>query len=524
MKYIIVNMLLIAFVLEGCYEDKGNYDYSVVNNLDSISFLPQPTEKSGAFNYKYRQPSLDTLAVTYCPVVYQSLAENENDIEYQWILSRKMDDKIVFDTVFGKELTLKFPPKEKTSYSPLFRAIDHTTGIEYYRDLKMSTIVPFTNSWFVLHGNYGERKLAVVEGINKEGESLNIVHDAYEEIWNKKRFKNANSLLYIPHDGRSPEVEHLFIIEQDSLSYMHPFDMLVFKRFELLMPREAFPRPRLSYGISDGKDAGMIVDNNGQLYWTRGWGWLFKVKTDKLIDNYVVNKIFMTSSGYVTVWDQENRTFMYYYILQNSLIRKDSETHPSDKGRALLTLFDEGIFKENEWKNQSVRYMVQGNSSISEKGVLVIAQEDNGNYNIYQIGYEGRGDIFVEQTKTPAPKMRLDDNSQVATSIAFKDQIFYTRGDKLYLYNIASGEEVYLYKANGLITKLKFRSDRRFDKGYGTIDANNRLALVVKKADGGGEIHELFLSIGGDIDKALIYSGFGEIQDLEFSIPGMLRN
>ena len=290
------------------------------------------------------------------------------------------------------------------------------------------------------------------------------------------------------------------------------------------MPREAFPRPRLSYGISDGKDAGMIVDNNGQLYWTRGWGWLFKVKTDKLIDNYVVNKIFMTSSGYVTVWDQENRTFMYYYILQNSLIRKDSETHPSDKGRALLTLFDEGIFKENEWKNQSVRYMVQGNSSISEKGVLVIAQEDNGNYNIYQIGYEGRGDIFIEQTKTPAPKMRLDDNSQVATSIAFKDQIFYTRGDKLYLYNIASGEEVYLYKANGLITKLKFRSDRRFDKGYGTIDANNRLALVVKKADGGGEIHELFLSIGGDIDKALIYSGFGEIQDLEFSIPGMLRN
>jgi len=523
MKYIILNILVIAFVLEGCYEDKGNYDYAVVNNLDSISFLPQPTESSETFTYKYRQPSLDTLVVTYSPVVHQSLLENDENMEYQWILSKKVDGDVVFDTVFGKELTLKFPPKEKTSYSPLFRAIDHLTGIEYYRQVYMSTIIPFTNSWFVLHGNNRDRKLGVVEGVNKEDESVSIVYDVYEEIWNKRRFQNANALLYFSKDGRSPAVEHLFVIEQDSLSYMHPFDMYVFKRFELLMPKEVASRPRLRYGVSNAKDAGMLMDEKGKLYWTRGWGWLFKVKTDGFTDDYVADKIFFTDDGYVTIWDKVNRQFMYYDMLSNSLIRNDSETHPGDNGRAVLTLFDEGTFLEDEWQNQDVLYMVQGNSSISESGVCVIAREDNGKYNIYQIGYDG-WDEFIEKTKTPAPKMHLDDNSQVATSIAFKDQIFYTRGDKLYLYIIASGEEIYLYKANGLITKLKFRSDRRFDKGYGTIDANNRLALVVKKADGKGEIHELFLSVGGDVDKVSTYAGFDEIQDLEFSIPGMVRN
>ncbi len=514
---------MITFILSGCYEDKGNYDYCEVNNLDSIYFLPKPTEESEIFSYKYRQPSLDTLVVTYSPVVCQSMEEHDENIEYQWIFSREIEDEVVYDTVFAKELTLKFPPKEKTSYSPLFRAIDHTTGIEYYRNLEMSTIIPFVNSWFVLHGNFGDRKLGVVEGINKEDENINIIGDVYKEIWNRRRFLNANALLYIPHDGRAPAVEHLFVIERDSLSYMHPFDMVVFKKFELLMPKEALPRPRLVYGVSNEEDAGMLMDEDGQLYWTRGCGWLFKVKTDNFTQNYVADKMFMTKSGYVTIWDKVNRQFMYYYILQNRLIRSDSEIHPDDKGRAKLTLFDEGVFKEDEWKKQDVLFMVQGNSSISEKGILVIARDDNGNYNIYQIGYDGWGDIFIETTKTSAPKMHLDEDSQVATSIAFKDQIFYTRGNKLYLYNIASGEEIYLYKVNGLITKLKFRCDRWYDEGYGTIDANNRLALVVKGSDGRGGIHELFLSIGGDVDKVSVYSDFDEIQDIIFSKSGMLR-
>ena len=42
MKKNIYILGLIAFILAGCYEDKGNYDYKKVNDLESITFTPGP--------------------------------------------------------------------------------------------------------------------------------------------------------------------------------------------------------------------------------------------------------------------------------------------------------------------------------------------------------------------------------------------------------------------------------------------------------------------------------------------------
>ena len=50
-----------------------------------------------------------------------------------------------------------------------------------------------------------------------------------------------------------------------------------------------------------------------------------------------------------------------------------------------------------------------------------------------------------------------------------------------------------MYDAGGPITKLKFRIARWYDSGYGTIDANKRLAIVVDNPDGTGELHEICL-------------------------------
>ena len=168
---------VVAFMLGGCYEDKGNYDYKKVNDLESITFLPEPTERTEtSCNYRYRQPSLDTLRVTYTPVVTQSDVTGEDNLEFQWITSKTVNKKTVLDTLRSKELTLKFAPKKKTSYAPLFKVIDHSTGVEYYTKFNMNTVVPFVNSWFVLHGAQGDRKLGVVEGINAETDELSVVY------------------------------------------------------------------------------------------------------------------------------------------------------------------------------------------------------------------------------------------------------------------------------------------------------------------------------------------------------------
>ena len=110
---------IIAFILAGCYEDKGNYDYKKVNDLVSITFTPEPTIAEYSYNYKYRQPALDTLKVTYSPVITQSEVDGGSNLEYQWITWKTVNDETVYDTVFSKDLLLKYPPKKSTKYEPL---------------------------------------------------------------------------------------------------------------------------------------------------------------------------------------------------------------------------------------------------------------------------------------------------------------------------------------------------------------------------------------------------------------------
>lgn len=515
---------IIAFLLGSCYRDKGNYDYREVNELVSINFTPEPLENSeSSASYKYRQPALDTLQVTYTPVVVQSQIIDESNLEFQWIMSRTENKQVYLDTIYSKELTLKYPPKKKTTYSPLFRVIDHQTGVEYYKRLRMSTEVPFTNSWFVLHGAQGDRKLGVVEGINKEDETPSIVYDVYEDMWGVRRFQNAKGLVYFASDGSfvSGLVENMVVLERDSLTYFHPFDLVVRKTFELMMPVVS-PRPRLAYGVGNGYEAALLVDENGHLYWTRGLGWFFSIKTNDATKDYCVEDVFLTWSGYAIIWDKKQKQFMYYSMNANPWSRVDADVHPENTGRAELTLFDEGVFADGEWDNQQVLYMGQGNSDISDEGGVIIAADNKQNYFVYQIGFDGRGSSFIEMTKTPI-KMNIDGDTQFATSIAFMNQIFYTKNGAVYLYNVVSGEEIYLYNAGGTIAKLQFRIARSYDKNYGTLDANRRLAVVVNNANGEGELHELFLSTGGDVEKVLVHTGFGEIQDLKFSAPGAVR-
>ena len=517
---------IIAFILAGCYEDKGNYDYKKVNDLVSITFTPEPIISKYSYNYEYRQPALDTLKVTYSPVITQSEVDGESNLEYQWITWKTVNDETVYDTVFSKDLLLKYPPKKSTKYEPLFRVIDHSTGVEYYQKFNMKTEVPFINNWFVLHGQPGDRKLAVLEGVNEVSEEPNIIYDVYEDAWGVRRYQDATSLLYTM-DGNdySGIYEFVVVIQPDSCSYMHAYDLVVRKGFESMIPNVT-PRPRLAYGLSSeipGTSSGIIVDQAGHFYWARGYGWYYSVKTNEETKDYIVDKIFLARSSYVTVWDKVHKQFMYYALSKNPSIWDRPIERPvvKEDNQAALTLFDKGVFKEDEWKNQDVLYMGQGNSDMSEEGVLIVAR-DTTNYTVYQIGFNGQGgNSFIEVVKTPALKMKLEENSQFATSVAFKDQIFYTRNSAVYLYNLVSGEEIYLYDAGGPITKLQFRMARKYDEGYGTVDANKRLAVVVNNPDGTGELHDVFLDAAGDIERTMIHTGFGPIQDIIFSAPGV---
>lgn len=523
MKKIIYILGIVTLFLAGCYDDKGNYDYKEVNDL-TIAFTPEATSEGEnyLYTYKYRQPPLDSLKVTYVPIVSQTAKDGEDNLEFLWTVSRTLAGKKVTDSVHTKELLLKYPPKKASNYEVVFKVKDMSTDVEYYRQLNMKTVVPFVKSWFVLNGPRGERRLSVVEDPNEE-ETAQISFDVYRDLWGVARFQKAESIMYSPDQGLNyGDATTLSVVQPDSVSWLHAFELLDSKPSWILFP-SGFSQ-KFVYGMTNNVwRNSVVVDQSGKFYHAGFSGFYYTVKTQPDVENYAVDKMFMSANGFVTVWDKVNRKFMYYELNQNDCYRQNGTIYPSDDAGniALLTLVPNGSLDENEWEKNEVLWVGQGNSPASEEsGALVIGKNTTtSNYNVYHFeagkGDKGKdGDGGVAIRKVEIGSLDVDANSCFATSVAYADQFFYTKESKVFLFNSVSKEAIELYDAGGVISKMQFRV---CSYHYAVTNENRCIGIVVNKADGTGELHEVFLDEAGDFVKSIVHTGFGTIQDIAFS-------
>ena len=96
-----------------------------------------------------------------------------------------------------------------------------------------------------------------------------------------------------------------------------------------------------------------------------------------------------------------------------------------------------------------------------------------------------------------------------------ENQFFYTVGSKLYLYDVAGREAAELYDAGAPITRLKFRINE--PTSVGKDDFMRYLGMVVDKG-AEGEVHEVVLSRAGDVVDTHVFTGFGPIQEICFTL------
>lgn len=512
---------IVAFVLGGCYDDKGNYDYKDMNDL-VLQFSPESPTGNG--QYKYRQPALDTLWVTYSPQIQQSLKENEDHLEFQWLLTYTKGNKQVTDTLNTRDLTLAYAPKVKTSYTARLQIKDLATNTDFYRELNMKTEIPFVKSWFVLHGTSGNRKLGVVENPNNQDSAI-VTLDAYESVWGKRPFTNVAHMIYAPMQNRYPASEEITLIGADELFYMHPFDLVVSKKMNQMMP-PGIAHPALSYGVSDDIGSNtIIVDVQNKFYHAGLYGYYFTAKTQPEVSDYLIDKIFITEGRIATLWDKEHRKLMYYAMYENNypLPFENPLLHPgNDQGNnALLTPFPEELFVEKEWDNREVVWLGRSihpdpNSQAAATALIRTTGTSlsDAQYYFYHIGFGGDPSSFVQIQRDTIGQLDLDANSSVATSAAFEDQIFYSKGSAVYLFNAVSKEKIELYDAGGPITKIQFRLCNWHPMGE---EGERRLGIVVNYPDGVSEFHELFLDEAGDVVKKTVHKGFGPIVDIIFT-------
>lgn len=353
LSHILLGMAVLGSgILAGCYDDKGNYDYRDINEMTVTVLAKNQNGREmliGEDGYcRYKQPSsTDTLWVTYTPEVKQSGRNDESNLEYSWRVGYTKDNKYVVDTVSTKELTLTFPPQRTTAYSVVFSVTDLSTNLSFYQSLQITTVKPYINSWLVLNGVKGNRRISAVE----DPDSLAYIFtaDAYMDLGYERRFQEAIDLVYSPSFFGNLESEALQIVEPDSIFLMSPFDMQVQKTTGQLLPSVILENSRkLLYGIDGNtQNAGtIIVDDARRIYYANRGQNKYSEFISKDVPNFRVDKIGQPNeSSYVCFWDNELKQFMY-----------------ADCSKGNVETFDD----DTEWKNREVIWMGADNKQDKE--------------------------------------------------------------------------------------------------------------------------------------------------------------
>lgn len=503
MKKIVLVLIPIIFVggLLGCYEDKGSYDYHDINEMIvTLSARDQSGRKlevNEDGQCRYKQPSsTDTMYVTYIPKVSQSLrGDDTTNLEYLWKVSYKRNKESVTDTVNSKELTLKFPPAQVSAYNVILSVTDLSTNISRYRSLSIQTVQPYRNAWFVLNGKEGDRHISTIE----DPDSLKYIftQDAYMDLGYPRRFANAIGLLYSPVlVNYEPTLQ---IIEKDSIFIMSPFDLKVMGTNKDLLPSEITEnKVSLQYGRDGGVQSSqtLLVADNYKLYYYSEKG--YKAFVNHKDAYYRCDMLSETNeSGALLLYDKEKKTIMY-----------------TNSGYEIIPMED-AIFetKTPVWMGQS---FLSGKEAVG----MILMKDDKGMYYVYDFNQ-----INGYTEYKLGSHLLIDETSQFIANPALTnlgEQFFYTQGSKLYRLNVTSGESVEIYDAGGTISKLKFRVNQM----HFIVDTHvyRCLALVVNEMES-GELHEVVLTSGGDVDKAetKVFEGFGPIVDICYSFINSIQ-
>lgn len=516
----IVGMLGIAFLVTGCYKDKGEYLYKDIND---VALVVTPTGNGISEEaYVFTQPQEDTLYVELKAGVTQTLQIGDENIQYRWILTAGSQK----DTVYTSACHFSFPPQKKFSYDVLLSVTDRTTGLEIYKNLRLKTVVPFIRSWLVLHGKEGDRRIGAVEFDTSGIQFQRLVPDIYENFHGVRRFQNAFGLLYAS-GGAGYNVEkgdRLFILQPDSCTWMYPFTCKVWaNQNQMMNSMETFEFTG-GTGLIPGNIKG-IMDKQGHYYHNGAWGYFYLAEAADELTDYHVDRACIAWEGdrAVTMWDAVHKRLMYYGY--NWYMGYMEQRQDLSSFSARITLFPEDALKGISLEDKELLWMGTGLTNAAKTGSSVLFKKAGvDSCFLYHISYGGSKDGYSflggagdeqEYVKTTLLKWAnsgFNEQTVFASTAAFTEQLFYAAGSDVYLYNLASGEANFLYSVGDgkTITKLAFRKESQ-----GAVDDNGDkiLGIAVRTATGEGEMHQIVLNEAADVIFTTSNGGFGPIVD-----------
>lgn len=563
----ISSLLLFVFLFVSCYEDLGNYDYTLdsMNEILSVKFSPEVVvtadgnviEIQQALNEEDRTRRVEA-------VVEQTLAKNLDDLEFNWYRSYTSEDgKLINDTINSKGyLEFNLPIGKSMSYEIFLQIYDTTTDLSHYESFKVNTRPIFKNSLFVLHGNDGERKVGNIEVIGSE---TKIYTDVKSVTNDNNHYENASGLGYttfmdIPEDLTKIGVTNTLTVYSgngETRAY-NPHGMTVkYTSSQIFKPESmnfSYKRTVQTGDPSNYTQYKVVLTDNGEVYVGNYVHALYKpglaCENDADLPHqtdYEITAATITHNRFL-LWDAKNGRFLYASKNDPGFAIYEANSIKPDK-ISKSPLLDANVNFSELQKSPVDMTAVMGyinyrDSYDQQNPYFIFKDESTGEYYRYELLMQNIGDGSKVKKRSSGSNENKDEVLAAYTIVSEKKlngltptdmstitynawftttNLFFAEGNTVYRYNVSNGDRYVVYEApQGYdVTKIKFRTEES-----STFSSDLGLFLDIVMFNGAnGAIAEIKFTTSADIDDdfaPLFYDKdnegnlWGEIKDIQF--------
>lgn len=562
----ISSLILFALLLAGCYEDKGNYDYSLdtMNEIKSVTFSPsivQAVEGNVIEVQQALEESSRTRRVD--AIVEQTIAKDLENLDFYWCRSYTNEEgKNVKDTILSKGfLEFDLPVGKAMSYDVFLQIYDRTTDLSHYSSFKINTRPVFKNSLFVMHGKEGDRKIGNIEVIGNE---TKIYTDVKSVTRDNNHYENATGFGYttymdIPEDFANIGVTSaltLYCSNGETRAY-DPHGMRVkFTAPQLFKPESENFSYRRTVQTGDPSNYTMykvVLSDNGEVYvgnfvhalYKPGFGCENNPDLPHQSD-YEITAATITHNRFL-MWDAKNDRFLYA-AKRDPGFAMDEASSIRPSYMSMSPLLDanvkfEGLQRSPEGMTAVMGYINYRDSYDQQNAYFIFKDEATDSYYRYELQMQNIGDgskvaparsadggeseklsayTILSSKKltglTPTDMSTITYNSWFTTT-----NLFFVEGNAVYRYNVSNGDKFVVYEApEGYdITKIKFRTE---ESSAFSADLGLHLNIVLFNGTNGA-IAEIKFNTAADVDNdyaPLFYDRdnegnlWGEIKDIQF--------
>lgn len=539
----IFKALMLAVVLNGCYEDKGNYEYTLdsMNDITSVKFTPAIVETASGKVIEVRQAMTEKdMTCRIEAHLEQTLEKNFDNLDFYWYRTYTDDTgAIIQDTVFTRGyLEVTLPIGAKVEQDILLQIYDRTTTLSRYSSFKFMTRPPFKNSLFVLHGEDGNRQLGNIAIIGSD----TLAYTDIKTVTNDNNLYNdADGFDYSDtDDGRLS----LTIFSESKTTAYEPFEMEVkFRSEDLFKPNTtdfAFNRV-VKAGDPMSNQYKVVLSQNGEMYIGNNLPPLYKPGYNEELSgntlhmtDYHITAATITRDHYF-FWDDKNGRMLYSSTEESGMAREEKDVQNPNLVSNKPVLDTNADFSQISpvGKTAIMGYVnYQQGWDAEFKDFYFIFKDQGGSYYRYEFK---TGEKNSSEVVCTLEKEKILDNFNPSNTSTIKyssrfstNYLFYANGSTVYRYNVANGDNIPVYEApSGYeVTLVKFRSDEYNKSNYiGDLDRIMSIGLY-NEAESKGAIAEIRFTTSADVDKDFVQlfydkddegKNWGRIKDLQFA-------